>query len=93
MSIERTGAQALDYLPCRYGNSRLLFRGPRRSLEKPYILFLGDSVTYGKFVPQPFPAMVEQALRRDCVNFGCRNAGIDSFLHDPDVLSIATARS
>ncbi len=89
MSIERTGAAALDYLPCRYGNSRLLFRGPRRSLDRPYVLFLGGSATYGKFVRQPFPNLVEHALGQDCVNLGCLNAGIDAFLHDPDVLNIA----
>lgn len=91
MSIERTGASALDYLPCRYGNSRLLFRGPKRSLGQPYVLFLGGSTTYGKFVRQPFPGLVESYLSRDCVNLGCLNAGIDSFLHDPDVLNMANS--
>ena len=91
MSIERTGASALDYFPSRYGNSRLLFRGPKRGLDKPYILFLGGSTTYGKFVHQPYPGLVETYLSQDCVNLGCLNAGIDSFLHDPDVLSIANS--
>ncbi|MEX0285881.1 MAG: DUF6473 family protein [Paracoccaceae bacterium] len=89
MSIERTSASALDYLPCRYGNSRLLFRGPRRALDGPYTLFLGDSLTYGKFVVQPFPSLVEQALGRECINFGSLNAGIDSFVHDADVMNAA----
>ncbi len=90
MSIESSGASALDYLPCRYGNSKLLFRGPRRRLENPYLAFLGGTETYGKFVPQPFPALVERSLGLDCANLGCRNAGLDSFVNDPEIQGIAT---
>lgn len=90
MSIEGTGAQALDYLTCRYGESRLLFRGPRRKLEKPYLAFLGGNETYGKFVPQPFTNIVEQALGRSCVNLGSLNAGLDSFVNDSDILRIGS---
>lgn len=89
MSIEVPGAVALDYLPCRYGNSRLAFRGPRRRMERPYLAFLGGSETYGRFVSRPFPALVEQALGRDCVNLGVAHAGLDSFVNDPDVLGMA----
>lgn len=90
MSIEQPGAVALDYLPCRYGESKLLFRGPRRRLDAPYLAFLGGTETYGKFVPRPFVASVEQALGRDCINLGCQNAGLDSFTKDPEVLRIAS---
>lgn len=89
MRIDRSSAAALDYLPCRYGHSRLLCRGPKRALNRPYLLCLGSSTTYGKFVTQPFPDRVEQILGRACVNMGSPNAGIDSFASDPDVLSIA----
>jgi len=91
MSIELPGAGALDYLPCRYGTSKLLFRGPRRRMEKPYLAFLGGNETYGKFVPLPFPASVEQDIGRDCVNLGCQSAGLDSFVNDPEVLRIASS--
>ncbi len=90
MSIELSGAGALDYLPCRYGTSKLLFRGPRRRLNNPYLAFLGGTETYGKFVAQPFPAMVERKMGRDCVNLGCLNAGLDSFVHDTEILGIAS---
>lgn len=34
MTYDALGAGALDYLPCRYGTSKLLFRGPRRPVKK-----------------------------------------------------------
>jgi len=88
MSFEGSGASALDDLPCRYGASRLLMRGPARTLDAPYVAVLGGTETYGKFVTNPFPALLDHSLGKDCVNLGCANAGIDSFLNDPDILGI-----
>lgn len=93
MSFEVPGATALDDAPCRYGESKLLVRGPRRNLDQPYISFLGSSNTYGKFVEQPFAAMTEDALGKTCVNLGCVNAGVDTFLNDPDIVEISRAAS
>jgi hypothetical protein len=83
MTIDSLGDAALDYLPCRYGSSRLLFRGPRSDLTFPYIAFLGGTETYGKFVETPFVMQLDEMLKPTCVNFGCMNAGVDVFLHDP----------
>jgi hypothetical protein len=80
---------ALDYFPCRYGSSRLLFRGPRRDLDAPYIAVLGGTEVYGKFVPRPFPDLLEERLGRAVVNLGCVNGGLDAFLNDPDTLDVA----
>lgn len=80
---------ALDYFPCRYGNSRLLFRGPRRDLDAPYAAILGGTEVYGKFVPRPFPDLLEERLGRPVVNLGCVNAGLDAFLNDADTLQVA----
>ncbi len=88
MRYERLGEGGLDYLPCRYGTSRLCFRGPRRSLRGRFVAFLGGTETYGKFVDKPFPALVERQLGVDCVNLGSVNAGIDAMLHDPEVTRI-----
>ena len=85
MTFDVLGPGALDYLPCRYGTSRLLFRGPRRDLADPYIAFIGGTETYGKFIATPFPALVEEQLGINCVNFGLPNAGIDAFTFDPFV--------
>lgn len=89
MAFEHPGDGALDYLPCRYGNSRLLFRGPRRALESPYCAVLGGTASYGKFVPSPYPALLEVATGMPVVNLGCVNAGPDVYLSDPEVLAIA----
>lgn len=77
MSYDVLGAGALNYAPCKYGNSRVLFRGPERRLDAPYVAFLGGTETYGKFIKTPFPALVESNLGVNCVNFGIPNAGID----------------
>lgn len=79
----------LDYAPCHYGTSRLLFRGPERELSGDYIAFIGSSETFGQFIPAPFPALLEQSLDRPCVNLGCRDAGIDAFLSSPALIDIA----
>ncbi|MEM7753079.1 MAG: DUF6473 family protein [Pseudomonadota bacterium] len=82
MTYDVLGAGALDYMPCRYGQSKLLFRGPERRLDAPYVAFLGGTATYGKFIKTPFPALVESGLGVNCVNFGIANAGVDVLLHD-----------
>lgn len=83
------GAGAPDYFPCRYGTSKLLFRGPRRTLEPPYCAALGSTLTYGKFVTRPYPTLVEAATGLQVVNLGCINAGPDVFVNEPAVISIA----
>ena len=89
MSYAFPGEGALDYFLCRYGTSRLVFRGPRRSLERPFIAILGGSETYGKFIPDPYPDLVEDEINMPVVNLGCMNAGPDVFLHDPAIAEIA----
>lgn len=82
MSYEKMGNGTLDYMPCRYGSSRLIFRGPERDLSGPYTLFVGGTETYGKFIAEPFPALVEKMVDLTGVNYGCINAGVDAFLSD-----------
>lgn len=82
-------AGALDYSPCRYGTSRLVFRGPERDLSRPYLAMLGGSPTFGKYVARPFPALVERALGRPVANLGGLNAGPDFYLSDPGTLDVA----
>ena len=93
MTFEMTGADAPDYLPCRYGTSRLTFRGPRRKLDGDYIAFVGGTDTYGKFIETPFPALTEDTLGVPCVNFGCVNAGVDAFVNDTALLEAASGAS
>ena len=88
MAFEHFGAGALDYFPCRYGKSKLLFRGPRKKLDKPYCAVIGGSETYGKFVEEPYPLLLERMAGKSVVNLGYMNAGTDVFANDPTVLEI-----
>jgi len=88
MTYATLGQPALDYFPCRYGSSKLLFRGPRRRLQGDYVAFLGGIETYGKFNETPFSAMIEHETGVKSVNLGCVNAGVDAFLTDKSLLDI-----
>ncbi len=83
------GAGALDYFPCRYGASKALFRGPARDLTVPYVAVLGGSASFGKYVAEPYPALLEQVLQCPVANLAAQNAGPDLYLSDPAALEIA----
>ncbi len=89
MTYENLGGGALEYYPCRYGKSKLLFRGPKRKLDKPYVAVLGGTETYGRFLERPYPALLEEQLEHDFVNLGCVNAGVDVFSGDQSILDIS----
>ena len=93
MSYEALSPGGLDYLPCRYGNSKVLFRGPRRNLNNPFVAFFGGTTTYGKFIQSPFPDCVEENLGITCVNFGSLNGGVDVFATDPFLREVSTKAS
>jgi hypothetical protein len=75
------------YAPCRYGASRLLFRGPRRPLDGRHVAFVGGTETFGKFLDAPFPALVEEMTGLPCVNLGQANGSVDVMLGDETVLA------
>lgn len=87
MAYEFLGDGALDYFPCRYGRSRVVFRGPRRDLSSGYAAALGGTETYGRFVPAPYPALLDAALGLPLINLGNNNAGLDLYLNDPEVMA------
>ncbi|APG45801.1 DUF6473 family protein [Phaeobacter porticola] len=89
MSYELKSATALAGEPCSYAGSKLLVRGPVRNLTEPYLAFIGGTEVFGRFVERPFVAKTEEILQQTCVNLGSVNAGVDSFLKDPDILNIA----
>lgn len=86
MKHDTLAEAGLSYSPVLYGTSRILFRGPRKSLDGRYIAFVGGTETYGKFIADPFPARVEALCGQTCVNFGVVNAGLDVFLNEKTVL-------
>lgn len=58
-------------------------------MDGEYALFLGGTLTYGRFIETPFPALLEEDTGIKCVNLGWQNAGIDAYLNDPAVMEIA----
>lgn len=83
------GAAALDYSPCQYGGSRLLFRGPERPLKEAYCAILGGTETYGKYIERPFPQLVEDEIGRTVINLGLVNAGVDVFAGEDAVRQLS----
>lgn len=90
MPVLRLGRSASQSGLCRYGRSRLLFRGPARDLAGDYIACLGGSETYGETIETPFPDVLERLTGMTCVNLGWPNAGLDVFQKDPAMLRIAS---
>ncbi len=88
MKHETLEEAGLSYAPCRYGTSRILFRGPRRPLDGRYIAFVGGTETYGRFIESPFPTLVEDSLGDVCVNLGMINASVDAFANEPSLLDL-----
>ena len=88
MAFEYLGQSALNYYPCRYGASKIIFRGPEKSLAEVYCAVIGGSETYGKFVDEPFPTLLEKLTGRSIVNLGCMNAGVDAFANDDVIIDI-----
>lgn len=89
MTDQTPGRGGPDYLSCRYGASKVMFRGPRRRLIPPYVTYLGGSETYGRFLEKPYPALVDEALSLRAINLGCPNAGVELYLADESLLEIA----
>lgn len=88
MAYEMKGGGKIDYQPCRYGASKLIFRGPKRLLGDGFCAVLGGNATYGRFVERPYPALIEEATGIRMVNFGCMNAGVDVYLNDPGIVDL-----
>lgn len=85
MSYETRGAMPLDYDVVTYRGSSLQFRGPRHDLNRPFLLCLGGTETFGRFIADPFPAQIGARLGRPVVNMGVPNAGLDVMLNDPAI--------
>ncbi len=77
----------------RFGRSNQVFRGPKPSLKKPYIAFIGGSEPFGKFVSVPFPKLVQRGINQACVNWGTPGAGPGFFLKDPIILEACSNSS
>lgn len=88
MALAELVEAGLDYSLCRYGASRLAFRGPPKRLDGNYIVVLGGTAAFGRFVADPFPEVLQDALGTRTINLGQVNAGLDVYLEDEAVLDI-----
>ena len=93
MAYLTAGAGAPDYASCQYGASKLIFRGPQRSLSGRYVAVIGGTETFGKYVTQPFSDHLETALALPVVNLGIANAGPEVFLADAEIARISEGAS
>jgi len=93
MSFLRKGPMPLDYDLVRYPGSVLRFRGPGHILEPPYVLCLGGSETFGRFIDPPFASQLNQILHQPVVNMGVMNAGLDVMMHDPAITAAISGAS
>ena len=93
MTCEGIRSETLDYDFYHCGRSKLRFRGPPAEGTSPYVTFVGGTETFGKFIPEPYPRLVERLIVRDCVNLGLCNVGLDAHLGDPDVMDLISAAS
>lgn len=83
MSANASLGTFLTYESCRYGTSKLMFRGTGRPLDGRHIAFVGGSETLAPLLPKAYPDLLEQQLGEVCLNFGQARASIDVAVHDP----------
>ncbi|WP_254446586.1 DUF6473 family protein [Ruegeria sp. HKCCD8929] len=89
MSYCKPGPDGPEEPVCRYGASKLLFRGPRRALDAPYVACIGGTDTFGRFVENPFPAVLDDRLGMTCVNLGSVSCGLEAMAQDPELMHMA----
>jgi hypothetical protein len=59
MAYDYPGEGSLDYFPCRYGRSTVAVSWPARDLAGRYVAVLGGIEAYGRYIPRPYPALLE----------------------------------
>ena len=75
-------ARPVDFILCQYGNSKNLFRGPKKSCKHSYGVCLGGADTFGGKVPGPFSAMLEREMGMPIFNLGAQHSGAGFYTVD-----------
>ncbi|KIC40023.1 hypothetical protein RA27_17065 [Ruegeria sp. ANG-R] len=91
MSYQSINADGPAETTCSYGASLLHFRGPQRALNSSYVACLGGEETFGRFVEDPFPTILERRLDRRCLNLGSLFCGVEALTQDAGLLDIVNA--
>lgn len=88
------GYQARDYEVVDYqlydlAGTKLKFRGPATEISgKDFISCLGAAQTFGCFVEQPYPSLLESELQLPALNLGYGGAGPRFFNRHPELIDI-----
>lgn len=90
MTIFPGDAAVFDYRTFRLGRGRQHFRGPKPDLQRPYVAVLGSGPSFGRFVAEPYPLLLQRALQLPVLNLGADQAGPGFFLQDPDLMRVAS---
>lgn len=86
MTFAGLAAGGRDHARCRYATPKLPFRGLDRAPGGRYVVAVGGTETFGKFVDRPYPDLLEHDIGLPVINFGAVNAGIDVFASERMVL-------
>ena len=70
MTLIEAPDSEFDYDLCRYGASRVMFRGPKRRLNASYIADIGSGQAYGKYGEVLFVDALEAQIGEPVVNLG-----------------------
>ncbi|MEM9267346.1 MAG: DUF6473 family protein [Pseudomonadota bacterium] len=70
----------------RFGRSDTVYRGSAPDFSQPYVAVVGASETYGPYVDLPYPALLNQELPNQVLNFGFTGGGPNFVLRDPVLL-------
>lgn len=85
---DMTPPGGIDYAAGNYPGSRLTLRAPMTRIDGPYVAAIGGLETFGRFVTDPYPDLVAQALGMPCLNLGAAHAGPDAYLADEALLRL-----
>ncbi|MEM7719582.1 MAG: DUF6473 family protein [Pseudomonadota bacterium] len=79
----------IDYGMRALPGSRLQVRGPVPDFDAPFITVLGGTETFGKYVEEPYPALLEARIGMPVMNLGVAHAGLSLFSDEFALLDIA----
>ncbi|MGR3484553.1 MAG: DUF6473 family protein [Paracoccaceae bacterium] len=89
MRMDRVGEAPPYWTPCRYGTSRLAFRGPAVRADGGHLAALGGAATFGRFLRRSGPGLLGEALGAPVVNLGVPGAGLEAMEADGAIRAIA----
>ena len=88
MSYVAMDARPVDFILCQYGNSKNLFRGPKKSCKHSYGVCLRGADTFGGKVPDPFSAMLEREMGMPILNLRAQHSGAGFYIEDDAIHEI-----